>query len=184
MEFAAELGVQQVVFTNAAGGIHPQLSPGTLMIIRDHLFLQSAFSYRQPQPFATFTPGSKRNSPYSKEMIAIMQTIRPLKGIESLSNSTETVAGIYGAVTGPCYETPSEIKAFRIMGIDAVGMSTAIECETANRLSMQCAGISCITNWAAGIQSAPLHHQEVLQSAQKITFVLSNFLQQLIAALP
>ncbi|HVK09624.1 MAG TPA: purine-nucleoside phosphorylase, partial [Gemmataceae bacterium] len=77
------------------------------------------------------------------------------------------LAGVYAAVTGPCYETPAEIRAFRAMGADAVGMSTAFEAMTAAALGLEVAAISCITNKAAGLTAGTLDHAEVLANASR-----------------
>jgi purine-nucleoside phosphorylase len=93
------------------------------------------------------------------------------------------LAGIYAAVTGPCYETPAEIRALRACGADAVGMSTAHEVETAHRIGLECAAISCITNRAAGLTQAPLNHLEVLQEAARQANRLSNWIEAVLPKL-
>jgi purine-nucleoside phosphorylase len=90
-------------------------------------------------------------------------------------------AGIYAALTGPCYETPAEIRALRAIGADAVGMSTAVEAETAAALGLTVAGISCITNKAAGLSDGPLSHHEVETTAKKAVAKLAEMLTNMIA---
>jgi purine-nucleoside phosphorylase len=93
------------------------------------------------------------------------------------------LAGVYAAVTGPCYETPAEIHALKSAGADAVGMSTAREVRTGHELGMECTAISLITNRAAGLSTGPIHHEEVLttaaQQAERLTELTERFLQRL-----
>jgi purine-nucleoside phosphorylase len=91
--------------------------------------------------------------------------------------------GVYAALTGPCYETPAEIRALRIWGADAVGMSTAREIQTGYDLGMQCAALSLITNQAAGLSAAPLDHHEVLATAAAQKRHLASLLERFVGAL-
>jgi purine-nucleoside phosphorylase len=170
IEIAAELGVQTLILTNAAGGIHDRLDPGSLMVIEDHLFLQ------KPDTWKGSLVESPRPSVYSTEIIDAIQRLETQQGREIL-------AGIYAALTGPSYETPAEIRALKVMGADAVGMSTAWEAETAHRLGLRCAGISCITNKAAGLAGKPLDHQEVLETAKHAVGRISELIERLIAGI-
>jgi purine-nucleoside phosphorylase len=89
-------------------------------------------------------------------------------------------AGIYAQLTGPCYETPAEIRALRACGADAAGMSTAREIQTAHDVGMECAAISCITNKAAGLGSGPIHHDEVLETGRMVKTKLLGLLDSFI----
>lgn len=146
---AADLGVKTLVLTNAAGGIHPSLGPGSLMAVRGHIKLIGPDAWETPDPV----------SPYSPHLVRLMQEREAAAGRKLL-------AGVYAAVTGPCYETPAEIRALRAMGADAVGMSTAEEAAAAAELGLEVAAVSNVTNRAAGLTAAPLAHAEVLASAQ------------------
>ena len=86
-------------------------------------------------------------------------------GQAAASLNFDLLRGVYAQVTGPCYETPAEIRAFRCAGVDAVGMSTAREIDAAHALGLECAAISCITNRAAGLSAGPINHKEVLAIA-------------------
>jgi purine-nucleoside phosphorylase len=142
---AADLGVKRLVLTNAAGGIHPSLGPGSLMAIRGHIKLVGRDAWR------LLPAGNAVATPYSPRLLARMP---------------ELLAGVYAALMGPSYETPAEILALAACGVDAVGMSTAMEAEEAAGLGLEVAAISCITNKAAGLGSATLDHAEVLTNAK------------------
>ncbi len=158
----AELGAKRLILTNAAGGIHPSLGPGSLLVIRRHLAFLDRDSWRE------VARGGDRPSPYSAELIGSIQANHDL------------LAGTYAAVTGPCYETPAEIRALRGCGADAVGMSTAREAEAAAALGMEVAAISCITNRAAGLGDSRLNHAEVLANARLGVSRLGEILASLI----
>jgi purine-nucleoside phosphorylase len=161
----ADWGVRVVVLTNAAGGIHADLWPGDLMVIRDHLFLQA--------PNAWKSVSRPRTPPYSPRLFELARSIERERGRTLL-------AGAYAAVTGPCYETPAEIRALAAMGTDAVGMSTAIEADAAARLGLEVMALSCITNKAAGLASGSLDHREVLANASRPAERVSDLLESLL----
>jgi purine-nucleoside phosphorylase len=145
VRIAAELGVKRLILTNAAGGIHPALGPGSLMAIRGHVKLVGPGAWR------SLADGNAVATPYSTSTLELVPRVQ---------------VGIYATLTGPCYETPAEIRALAACGVDAVGMSTALEGEEAARLGLEVAAISCITNKAAGIGAGVLDHAEVLANAQ------------------
>ena len=148
VRLAHDLGITTLILTNAAGGIHDSLNPGDWMVIAKHLKLLSPTSWQEslvaPSP-----------SPYAPELIA------------ALAGDAESplLIGTYAALTGPCYETPAEIRALKAMGADAVGMSTAMEAEAAAALGMRVAAMSCITNKAAGLSAGVLDHADVQEVA-------------------
>ena len=154
---------RELVLTNAAGGIRADLVPGELMLIERHLPLLDAAGWKSLVGAA----------PYSARLIARLQ---------SLSAPRSLPTGTYAALTGPCYETPAEIRALRQMGADAVGMSTAREAEAAHALGMEVAALSCITNKAAGLGYGPLDHTEVLQTAAAPADRLADLIAGLIGA--
>lgn len=151
----AELGVSRVILTNAAGGIRDDLNPGDLMSIREHLKLLDAGA------IAALAGGWRLTTRYTLF-------------------DPELPAGVYAALTGPCYETPAEIRALRAMGADAVGMSTAVEAEAAAALGLAVAGVSCITNKAAGLGSGPLSHREVEETARTAVTRLGQVITRLV----
>ena len=156
---AAELGARRLILTNAAGGIHPSLGPGSLMAIRGHINLVGSDAWR------TAARVEVRRTPYSAALLA------RLPGL---------FAGIYAGLTGPCYETPAEIRALAACGADAVGMSTVLEAEAAENLGLEVAAISCVTNRAAGLDDAPLDHADVLRNATLAVDRLAGFLSRLL----
>jgi len=170
IQLAARLGVKSLLLTNAAGGIHPSLAPGSMMAIRDHLFLQRPRSWLGPGPSGCSCIIGERPSSYSSRLTKILQEAGREIGEDLL-------AGIYAAVTGPCYETPAEIRALRSMGADAVGMSTAHEVEVGRSLGLECAALSGITNKAAGLAEGALDHREVLQIANQSRVRLERLLE-------
>lgn len=145
IRLAADLGVKRLVLTNAAGGIHRSLNPGSLMAIRGHIKLIG------PDAWRMVATGTAVQAPYSPRLLGQMPGL---------------LAGVYAALTGPCYETPAEIRTLAACGVDAVGMSTALEAEAAADLGLEVAALSCVTNRAAGLSAAPLDHAEVLVNAK------------------
>ena len=155
------LGVKQVILTNAAGGINTGFAQGALMVIDDHInFLGS-------NPLVG--PNDERFGPRFPDMSEVYS--RRLRGIADEAARAKGVPvshGIYVAVHGPSYETPAEIRAFRALGADAVGMSTVPEAIAARHMGAEVLGISCITNMAAGVLPQPLDHNEVMETARRV----------------
>ena len=165
---AAALGAKRLVLTNAAGGIHPALGPGDLMAIRGH------FKLLDPDGWRALANGAALSQPYSAQLVSAMQSHEAAAG-------RELFAGTYAALTGPCYETPAEIRALAKCGADAVGMSTAMEAEEAARLGLEVAGVSCVTNKAAGLGATTLDHAEVLANAKLAVERLGQLLTALVS---
>jgi purine-nucleoside phosphorylase len=138
------------------------------MAIRDHLDWT-----RPPRPH---DEGPPRSSPYAARLIDRLQ-----QAAARLAFTLPT--GVYAQVTGPSYETPSEIRALRMSGADAVGMSTAREVQAAFDLGMECAAISCITNKAAGLAAGPINHEEVLATAAGQRERLAGLIETFLAGL-
>ncbi|HJV22647.1 MAG TPA: purine-nucleoside phosphorylase [Holophagaceae bacterium] len=158
MRLYGRLGVKAVLLTNAAGALNPAHQVGDLMVIRDHL----NFTGQNPLIGPNQGPGPRfpdLSSAYTPELRATLH-----RAAEALGQRLQE--GVYLGVTGPSYETPAEIRAFRTWGADAVGMSTVPEAIVARHEGMKIAGISCLCNMAAGILDQPLTHQEVLEAGQ------------------
>ena len=150
---AANLGIKRLVLTNAAGGIHPSLTPGALMAIRAHIKIVGRDAWRD------LPKGDGLIESYNRDLMHAMREHEAEIG-------RELPVGVYVALTGPCYETPAEIRALVACGADAVGMSTALEAEAAKELGLEVAAISCITNQAAGFGGESLDHADVLVNAK------------------
>lgn len=155
------LGIEKLIVTNAAGGINTSFNAGDLMIIKDHI----NFMGTNPligENIDCFGPRfPDMSNAYSMRMINIAKKCSEKQGIKSKE-------GVYISFSGPSYETPAEIRAARILGADAVGMSTVPEVIAANHAKMEVLGISCITNMAAGVLDKPLSHEEVMSTAEAV----------------
>lgn len=161
MRVMGRLGVTQVILTNAAGGINPKCSRGALMVMDDHINLMGA------NPLVG--PNDERFGVRFPDMSAVYSPrLRGLADEAAKAMGLDLQHGIYVAVLGPSYETPAEIRAFRVLGADAVGMSTAPEAIALRHMGVEVLGISCITNAAAGVLPAPLHHDEVMETARQV----------------
>ncbi|MFA6940310.1 MAG: purine-nucleoside phosphorylase [Clostridiaceae bacterium] len=168
------LGVSSLIVTNAAGGVNTSFNPGDLMIIKDSINM----SFDNP----LFGKNDEKIGPrfpdmlgaYSKKLIDIA-----LKASHKLNIKLQQ--GIYYITTGPCYETPAEIKMIRFLGGDAVGMSTVPEVIAARYLNLEVLGISCITNMAAGILPKPLNHKEVIETSNKVKDKFTSLIENIIA---
>lgn len=155
------LGISNLIVTNAAGGINTSFSPGDLMLITDHIsfFAPSALRGANQDDFGPRFPDMC--NAYDAEAIAMAREIAHKRGIGLKE-------GVYAFAQGPMFETPAEIRALRILGADAVGMSTVPEVITARHCAMKVLGISCITNMAAGVLGQKLTHDEVMETAERV----------------
>ncbi|MDN3495356.1 purine-nucleoside phosphorylase [Planococcus sp. APC 4015] len=162
---AAATGARTMVLTNGAGGIRSSWKPGTPVLISDHINLTSA----SPLEGATFIDLTDL---YSRRLRDIARSIDP-----SLDE------GVYCQFRGPQYETPAEVRMAEIIGGHIVGMSTALEAIAARQAGMEILGMSLITNMAAGIQTTPLSHEEVIEAGREAEPVISSLLARVIGAL-
>lgn len=154
------LGVKSIILTNAAGGINTSFKKGDLMIIRDQLSFFAESVLRGPNMEEFGERFIDMSNLYDKEYINILKDVMT----NILGDYKE---GVYAYMKGPTYETPAEIRALRILGADAVGMSTVPEAVVAHHSSIKIAGISCITNMAAGVTNEVLTHEDVKKTAIK-----------------
>jgi purine-nucleoside phosphorylase len=170
------LGVKALILTNAAGGINTALTPGMLMIMDDHINLLGSnplVGANEDRFGARFPDMSEV---YSKRLRGLADSVAQTQGLR-------IGHGVYVAVHGPSYETPAEIRAFRTMGADAVGMSTVPEAIVARHMGVEVLGISCITNAAAGVLPQPLNHSEVMDVAKQVKGAFAALLEGIIAGL-
>ena len=167
------LGALELFVSNAAGGISPKLAVGDLMMISDHLNLMGANplvgdaqegEIRFPDMTDAYNPGLRWLLRTTAEKLGI--TLRE---------------GIYAGLLGPSYETPSEVKMLRLLGADAVGMSTVPEVIVARALGMRVAGVSCITNAAAGVTGSALSHAEVLETTNRVSASFQSLVTEYLA---
>ena len=156
------LGVRRLILTNAAGGINTGFAQGALMIIDDHINMLGSNPLIGANDDERFGPRFPDMSEvYSARLRTIADSAAKAKGVP-------VSHGVYVAVHGPSYETPAEIRFFRTIGADAVGMSTVPEAIAARHMGIEVLGISCITNMAAGVLPQPLVHDEVMETARRV----------------
>lgn len=170
------MGVTQLVLTNAAGGINPGLQRGQLVLISDHINL----SGRNPIAGAT----DDRLGPRFFDMSeAYSGRLRLLAHEAARAMEFRLDEGVYLSVLGPSFETPAEIRAFRTLGADLIGMSTVQETIAARQMGIEVLGISCVTNLAAGLQAEPLSHEEVMETGRAVEKQLAGLLTRLVPAM-
>lgn len=155
-----ELGVETLILTNAAGGINAAYKPGDIMLITDHINFLGINPLRGPNHPDLGPRFPDMTEAYAPELQEVAR--RAAQGLQL--NLRE---GVYAWVSGPSYETPAEIKLLRLLGADAVGMSTVPETIVANHGGMKVLGLSYITNMAAGLSGKKLDHQSVVATAEK-----------------
>jgi len=170
------LGIKTVVLTNASGGINVGLTEGALMVISDHVNLMGVNPLRGPN--------DERFGPRFPDMSAVYSAeLQELVVEEAKAIGIEVRRGIYGALSGPSYETPAEIHLLRNLGADAVGMSTVPEAIVARHMSLEVLGISCITNMAAGISDEPINHEDVMATGDRVRETFTELLRRVIGAI-
>jgi purine-nucleoside phosphorylase len=170
------LGIKNLVVTNAAGGINTSFEPGTLMMISDHINLMGVNPLSGPHHVMMGARFPDMSEAYSKELRALLTEVASAQG-------TKLAEGVYAGLSGPTYETPAEIRMLRTLGADAVGMSTIPEVVTASQLEIPVLGISCITNLAAGVSPHKLSHAEVMETAERVKQQFMNLLSGFFAKL-
>ena len=172
-----QLGVEEIVVTNACGGINPDFNPGDLMLITDHI----NFAGNNPLIGAN----DERFGPRFPDMTEVYDhALNDLARRVAASLSIPLREGVYAFFTGPCYETAAEIRAYHILGADAIGMSTVPETTVANYLGMRVLGIACITNMATGIARTSHSHEEVLAIANASSQTFCRLLERVLSEMP
>jgi inosine/guanosine/xanthosine phosphorylase family protein len=165
-----ELGCDTLLITNAAGGIRENLHPGDLMVITDHI------NFQFKNVLAGLPISEKIGSRFISLDHTYDQNLRQLLHHTAATLNIRLSEGVYLSVLGPSFETPAEIRAFKMLGADAVGMSTVPEAILARYYGMRVVGLSVITNKAAGLQTHALSHEETLASAKKVSKQLVELL--------
>jgi purine-nucleoside phosphorylase len=168
------LGVKTLILTNASGGINVELGQGALMVLSDHVNLMGDNPLRGPN--------DDRFGPRFPDMTAVYaRDLQEFVVEEAKTIGVQLRRGIYGALSGPSYETPAEIHLLRNLGADAVGMSTVPEAIVARHMGMDVLGISCITNMAAGIGDEPINHEEVMATGDSVREIFALLLRRVVS---
>jgi len=168
------LGVKRVILTNAAGGINLSFASGALMIIDDHVNLQIG-----KNPLTG--PNDDRFGPRFPDMSEVYSArLRSVAFEAAKAKRVEVTHGVYLAVEGPSFETPAEIRFFRLIGADAVGMSTVPEAIAARHMGLEVLGISCITNMAAGVLPQAIDHNDVIATTQRVRGAFGALLEGIV----
>ncbi len=181
----AACGIRDLLLTNAAGGLNKKFRAGDFMVLTDHINLMGVNPLR-PSGSDASSPGvlaTGASHPPLPRFVDLTQVYDPELGAllasAARAGRIKLQRGVYLAVSGPNYETPAEIRAFARLGADAVGMSTVPEAIVARQCGLRVAGLSCITNLAAGISPTPLSHEEVLETGERVKVqaaaLLKNF---------
>lgn len=167
------LGVKKLILTNAAGGVNPAFKQGSFMLISDHINLMLVSPLRGKHDERLGARFPDMTEVYSKAWRALAKEC-------AASMNLQLNEGVYLALQGPNYETPAEVRMARLLGGDAVGMSTVPEAIVAKQMGMEILGISLITNAAAGISDEPINHAEVMGTGRLVSGQFLMFLQRLI----
>lgn len=164
------LGVPKLIITNAAGSVRREFPPGTLMALSGHM----DFTFRESMALPEIVRDDRYHSP---ALLTLAKTVAKREGVDLRT-------GVYAWTLGPSFETPAEIEMIRGLGGDAVGMSTVPEIRAAGDLGIQVLGISCLTNYGAGITEGPLTHEDVMETTGKVSETFSRLLEGVIQDLP
>lgn len=170
------LGVETLVLTNAAGGLAAGMKPGDLMIIQDQLNLTGQNPLIGPNDERLGPRFPDMSDTYTASLRAVVRQTGEDLGVPLKE-------GVYAGMLGPSYETPAEIRMLRLLGADAVGMSTVYEAIAGAHGGAKVVGISCITNLAAGISATPLSHEEVKETARLVESTFSKLVLELVPRL-
>jgi len=186
MRVFGQLGIKNVILTNAAGSLSTEMRPGSLMLISDHLNLMGVNPLRgkNDERFGPRFPDLTEVYTKRLQEIAVREADAIAKSrFDSGQDAEHTMflhRGVYCALSGPTYETPSEIRLYRLLGADAVGMSTVPEAIAARHQGMNVLGISCITNFGAGMTTEPINHQEVMETGARVAEIFKELLLRII----
>lgn len=170
------LGVRTIILTNAAGSLNTEFTPGSLMVITDHINLLGV------NPLVG--PNDDRFGPRFPDLTSVYaRRLQDLVISEANAIGLDMRRGIYAALSGPSYETPAEIHMVRTLGADAVGMSTVPEAIVARHMNLEVIGISCITNLAAGVSNRPVDHSQVIATGERVRAEFTELLRRVVGRL-
>ncbi|WP_349407641.1 purine-nucleoside phosphorylase [Pseudalkalibacillus sp. SCS-8] len=167
------LGVEQIIVTNACGGMNPEFKAGDLMIIEDHLNLTGANPLIGPNDKELGPRFPDMSTAYTPELIELVENVGKEHGINLQK-------GVYASISGPTYMTRAELKMLRTLGADTVGMSTVPEVIVARHMDMKTIGISCITDMAIAEELEPLTHEQVVEVANRTKPTFKQLLRSVI----
>ena len=170
------LGVSTLILTNASGALNVEFTPGSLMVITDHINLLGMNPLTGPNDERFGPRFPDLSNTYAHDLQEIVLS-------EARAMGMQMGRGVYAALTGPSYETPAEIHMVRALGADAVGMSTVPEAIVARHMGMRVVGISCITNLAAGVSDEPVDHSQVMATGEQVREQFTELLRRVIPKL-
>ncbi len=181
-----KLGARNLILTNAAGSLNADMRPGSLMLIADHINMlgENPLRGKNDERFGPRFPDmtevyDRKIQETANEIAGDIARERFEKGRDN--ELTDFLhRGIYCGLSGPTYETPAEIRLYRLLGADAVGMSTVPEAIVARHQGMKVLGISCITNYGAGMSAEPINHAEVMETGAKVSEIFRELLSRVI----
>lgn len=179
-------GVENFIFTNAAGSLEPDMTPGSLMILSDHINMMGVNPLRGPNDDRFGPRFPEMSEVYDREFQTVAEHAANEISHERYEKDIDAKRkdfihrGVYCALSGPTYETPAEIRLYRSLGADAVGMSTVPEAIAARHMGKRVLGISCITNLAAGLSTGPIDHSEVMETGAAVAEIFKELLRRII----
>lgn len=180
------MGIENVVLTNAAGSLSTEMTPGSLMLINDHINCIGVNPLRGPND-ARFGPRfPDMTEVYDRELQDIVVEAASSIAAERVDQGRDKQLtdflhrGIYCGLSGPTYETPAEIRMYRLLGADALGMSTVPEAIIARHQNMRVVGISCITNYAAGMTDESINHDHVMETGAMVADIFKELLRRVV----
>ena len=186
MRTFGRMGIENVILTNAAGSLEPEYPPGSLMLITDHLNCMGVNPLRGPNDARFGARFPDMTHVYDRDLQQIAHDVAEAISQERFEKGMDVEKldllhrGIYCALSGPTYETPSEVRMYRILGANAVGMSTVPEAIAARHQGMKVLGLSCITNFAAGMTGENINHEEVMETGARVADVFKELLRQIV----
>ena len=187
MRAFGRMGIKNVILTNAAGSLEPEYPPGSLMLITDHLNCMGVNPLRGPNDSRFGARFPDMTQVYDRDLQQIAHDEATAIAHERFEKGVDPKKldllhrGVYCALSGPTYETPSEVRMYRVLGANAVGMSTVPEAIAARHQGMRVLGISCITNFAAGMTGDNINHEEVMETGARVAEVFKELLRRIIA---
>ena len=180
------MGIDKLVLTNAAGSLSTEMSPGSLMLISDHINLVGANPLRGMNDPRFGPRFPDMTHVYDRELQEVVVAAAEEVALERFESGTDPTKidflhrGVYCGLSGPTYETPAEIHMYRLLGADALGMSTVPEAIVARHQQMQVVGISCITNYAAGMTDEAIDHDHVMETGARTADIFRELLRRLV----